>query len=234
MSAPVDDEPDLLAEEPDDEDDSLVEYAPTVPLRTLFRRFWPYTRDFRGRMVLSLLLTGTVPALSTASIYLYKILVDDVLTPRDFSLFPLVAAAYVGIAVSGGLLSFVDDYLCTWVGRAVRPEPAHRPVRPPAPDVARVLRAPPARRPHVAPLQRRQRDRAAGALRGHAGDRARRQDPDLRRAAVLPELEAHARLADRRAAVRAGVALLLHAASRRRRGRSAAGPARSRPSPRRA
>jgi ABC-type multidrug transport system fused ATPase/permease subunit len=27
-----------------------------------------------------------------------------------------VAAAYVGIALVGGLLSFVDDYLCTWVG----------------------------------------------------------------------------------------------------------------------
>ena len=27
-----------------------------------------------------------------------------------------MAAAYVGFAVVGGLLSFVDDYLCTWVG----------------------------------------------------------------------------------------------------------------------
>ena len=41
---------------PDDDegDDSLVEHAPTVPLGVIFRRFWPYTRDFRGRMVLSL------------------------------------------------------------------------------------------------------------------------------------------------------------------------------------
>ena len=62
----------------------------------------------------------------------------------------------------------------------------------------------------------------------------RPQDPALRRPAVLPELEARARLADRRAAVRAGVALLLHAHQGGRRGRSAAAPARSRPSPRRA
>ena len=72
----------------DDEDDSLVELAPTVPLRAIFRRFWPHTRGFRGRMVLSLLLTGAVPAISTASIYLYKVLIDDVLTPQDFRLRP--------------------------------------------------------------------------------------------------------------------------------------------------
>ena len=33
----------------EDQDDSLVEHAPAVPLRIIFRRFWPYTRDFRGR-----------------------------------------------------------------------------------------------------------------------------------------------------------------------------------------
>ena len=54
--------------------------------------------------------------MDAAGIWVFKILIDDVLTPRDFSLFPLVAAAYVGLAVVGGLLSFVDDYLCTWVG----------------------------------------------------------------------------------------------------------------------
>ena len=54
----------------------------------------------RGRMVLSLLHTAAVPAISTASIYLYKILVDDVLTPQDFSLFPLVAALYLTLTLA--------------------------------------------------------------------------------------------------------------------------------------
>ncbi len=88
--------------EPDDEDDSLVEEAPQVPLRAMFRRFWPHTRGFRGRMAMSLLLTGAVPALTTASIYLYKVLVDDVLTPHDFRLFIPVAALYLGITVVAG------------------------------------------------------------------------------------------------------------------------------------
>jgi ATP-binding cassette subfamily B protein/subfamily B ATP-binding cassette protein MsbA len=100
----------------DDEDDSLVELAPTVPLRAIFRRFWPHTRGFRGRMVLSLLLTGAVPAISTASIYLYKVLIDDVLTPQDFRLFPTVAALYLGLTLVEGLATWFDEFLTAWVG----------------------------------------------------------------------------------------------------------------------
>ena len=99
-----------------DEDDSLVELAPAVPLRSIFRRFWPHTRDFRGRMVLSLLLTGAVPAISTASIYLYKVLVDDVLTPHDFRLFPMIAALYLVLTLTEGLMSWIDEVLTAWVG----------------------------------------------------------------------------------------------------------------------
>jgi ATP-binding cassette, subfamily B, bacterial len=99
-----------------DEDDSLVELAPAVPLRVIFRRFWPHTRDFRGRMVLSLLLTGAVPAISTASIYLYKVLVDDVLTPHDFRLFPMIAALYLALTLAEGVVSWIDEVLTAWVG----------------------------------------------------------------------------------------------------------------------
>jgi ATP-binding cassette subfamily B protein len=107
-------DPDLAAE-PDD-DGALVEEAPRVPLRTMFTRFWPQTRGFRVRMALSLLLTGAVPALTTASVYLYKMLVDDVLTPHDFHLFIPVAAVYLAITVVQGVVTWVDEYLTAWVG----------------------------------------------------------------------------------------------------------------------
>src|SRR4051794_9565604 len=118
MTSTVDDTPPDLDEDgaDEDEDDTLVEHAPLVPLRTIFRRFWPYTREFRGRMVLSLLLTGAVPALSTASIYLYKVLIDDVLTPHDFGPFPLVAALYLGITLGSGVVTWLDEFLTAWVG----------------------------------------------------------------------------------------------------------------------
>ena len=97
-------------------DASLVEHAPTVAVRAIFRRFWPQTRGFRARMVASLLLTGAVPVLSTASTYLYKVLVDDVLTPHDFGPFPLVAGLYLGITVAQGVMTWIDEVLTAWVG----------------------------------------------------------------------------------------------------------------------
>jgi ATP-binding cassette subfamily B protein/subfamily B ATP-binding cassette protein MsbA len=47
---------------------------------------------------------------------LYKVLVDDVLTPQDFSLFPIVAALYLTLTVADGVVSWIDEYLTAWVG----------------------------------------------------------------------------------------------------------------------
>ena len=65
----------------------------------IFRRFWPETRAFRGRLLLSLALVAAGPLLGAVGIWLFKILVDEVLTGRRFGLFPALAAAYVGITV---------------------------------------------------------------------------------------------------------------------------------------
>ena len=96
--------------------DPLVAEAPKVPIRTIFRRFWPQTRPFRGRLGIGLLLAAIAPAIDAAGIWMFKVLIDDVLTPGDFRLFPMVAAAYVGIGVAAGVLTFVDSYLWSWVG----------------------------------------------------------------------------------------------------------------------
>jgi ATP-binding cassette, subfamily B, bacterial len=95
---------------------NLLEDTPPVRLRTIFRRFWPETRPFRGRVWASLLFVAAGPLLSAATIWLFKILVDDVLTPHSFRHFPALAAAYVGISVLEGVVSFSDQYLSTWVG----------------------------------------------------------------------------------------------------------------------
>src|SRR5829696_733939 len=95
---------------------SLVTAAPQLGVRQVFARFWPLTKPFRLRLAVCLMFVAVGPAMDALGIWIFKILIDDVLTPHDFALFPLVAAAYIGIAVLGGLLSFVDDYLCTWVG----------------------------------------------------------------------------------------------------------------------
>jgi len=96
--------------------DGLVAQAPAATLRMIFVRFWPDTRPLRGRWLLSLVLVALAPVLSTAAIWLFKLLVDMVVVPRNFREFPLLGGAYLGLAVIQGAVSFTDQYLSTWVG----------------------------------------------------------------------------------------------------------------------
>jgi hypothetical protein len=82
----------------------------------IFARFWPDTKPVRGRWWTSLVLVGAAPALSTAAIWMFKILIDRMVVPHDFRLFPVLAGAYVGLALVQGAVSFADRYLSTWVG----------------------------------------------------------------------------------------------------------------------
>jgi len=106
---------DLLRPAPPDEDDDLVELAPAVRVREIFRRFWPDTRPFRLWLALSLVFLIVTPVLAAASTWMLKVLVDDVLTPRDFGAFPAVAAVYIGITLLGGVLGILDQYLASWI-----------------------------------------------------------------------------------------------------------------------
>src|SRR5688572_27645576 len=94
----------------------LVGAAPVVAVRTLLRRFWPDARPYRGRLALGLLLAALVPAIEAVEIYLFKLVVDDVLVPRELAALAPLAAAYVGLALASGVLNFADGYLAAWVG----------------------------------------------------------------------------------------------------------------------
>jgi ATP-binding cassette, subfamily B, bacterial len=96
--------------------DTAATATPVLPMSTIFNRFWPYTRGFRARMTASLVLTAVAPALTAAGVYLYKVLVDDVLTPHDFRLFLPVAALYVVITMAQGVATWCDECLTAWVG----------------------------------------------------------------------------------------------------------------------
>ncbi|MBO0851064.1 MAG: ABC transporter ATP-binding protein, partial [Pseudonocardia sp.] len=87
-----------------------------VGIRQVFRVFWPATRSYRGRLVLSILLVVVGPAIDTAQIWMFKLLIDDVLVPRDFSAFPLIAGAYLVMGVIQGTGAFSDEWLATWLG----------------------------------------------------------------------------------------------------------------------
>ncbi|SDZ39196.1 ATP-binding cassette, subfamily B [Saccharopolyspora shandongensis] len=91
------------------------EAAPPVSVREIFRRFWPYLRPYRGWLCVVMALILIAPVLDAATIWFFKILVDKVLVPRDFSLFFGLAAAYVVVTLLSGLISFGDRYLSTWL-----------------------------------------------------------------------------------------------------------------------
>lgn len=95
---------------------ALVDQAPAVAVREILRRFWPDARPFRRWIPLGLVLIALGAAIETAEIWIFKLVVDDVLVPGDLGPLAWIAAIYVGLTVANGLVSFGDDYLSTWLG----------------------------------------------------------------------------------------------------------------------
>ncbi|WP_201304995.1 ABC transporter ATP-binding protein [Streptomyces sp. GS7] len=96
--------------------DGIVEAAPPVALRDIFRRFWPYTRGGRRWLVVILAFVVLGPVVDAAEIWLFKIVIDDMLVPRNLRLFVPIALAYLGFTFFAGVLAFADDVTSTWVG----------------------------------------------------------------------------------------------------------------------
>jgi ATP-binding cassette subfamily B protein len=89
--------------------------APPVGVREIFRRFWPYARKYRRWLWVTCALLLVAPALDTLALWLFKILVDRVLIPRDFDMFIVLGAAYSVLMLVMGVVEFADRYLSTWV-----------------------------------------------------------------------------------------------------------------------
>ncbi|MFE7327760.1 ABC transporter ATP-binding protein [Streptomyces sp. NPDC057565] len=98
-----------------DDPDAVVAAAPPVAPRDAFRRFWPYTRGGRRFLIPILVFSVIGPVVDAAEIWLFKIVVDDVLVPRDLRPFLWIALAYTGLIIGSGVLGFADDVTSTWV-----------------------------------------------------------------------------------------------------------------------
>ncbi|MEU6972395.1 ABC transporter ATP-binding protein [Kitasatospora aureofaciens] len=95
--------------------DPVVAPAPVVPLRRTFRQFWPYTRGGRRWLILLVVIVLLGPVVDAAMIWLFKVVVDDVLVPRRLGLFLPVALGYAGLTLLAGGLGFADETLSAWV-----------------------------------------------------------------------------------------------------------------------
>ena len=98
------------------EGEGTVSASPAVPVREVFRRFWPYARAYRRWIPVMLLLVALGPAINAALIWMYKVLVDEVLVPQNLGLLGPLVAAYLALMIFDGIVSFLDEYLAEWVG----------------------------------------------------------------------------------------------------------------------
>ena len=99
-----------------EEEGGFVAAAPVMQLREIFQRFWPYARPYRRWLPLIVLFAALGSALAAATIWIYKVLIDEVLVPRDFGLLLWVVLAYLGLTLAAGVVSFGEVYLSEWVG----------------------------------------------------------------------------------------------------------------------
>jgi ATP-binding cassette subfamily B protein len=101
---------------PRDDDSGLVAAAPTVPPRDLIRRFWPFARPYRLAIAAGIVLVALLPAVQAAEIWMFKVVVDEVIVPAEFGPLPWIAAVVLGLTLLGAALSFGEDYAWTWAG----------------------------------------------------------------------------------------------------------------------
>jgi ATP-binding cassette subfamily B protein len=87
-----------------------------IGVRLMYRTFWPATRGYRGRLAVSAILAVVGPVTDTTQIWMFKLLIDDVIVPRNFGAFPLLALGYLAIGSAQAVGSFIDQWLAGWLG----------------------------------------------------------------------------------------------------------------------
>jgi ATP-binding cassette, subfamily B, bacterial len=96
--------------------EQVVEPVPSLSVRQVFRRFWPFTRPYRGWLAVQIVFVLVGPVADASAIWLFKRLVDEVLAPHDFAPFSGLALQYVVLTLVIGVVSLARRYLATWTG----------------------------------------------------------------------------------------------------------------------
>ncbi|MFF3466324.1 ABC transporter ATP-binding protein [Streptomyces sp. NPDC002619] len=99
----------------DEETEYEDDYAPTIPARAAFRRFWPLTRGLRGPLLIVWLCTVIAALAETGAILLFSDLTDNALQKGSLSAFWSPAAQWLGTAVVGALVAYAGNSLAAWV-----------------------------------------------------------------------------------------------------------------------
>ena len=87
--------------------------------RKILARLLGYLYPYRWQAVLGLGLTLAITAMQLMPPYLTKVLVDDVIGPRNLSLLPIVVAILVAMYVGSAVVSVFRQYLMQWLANKV-------------------------------------------------------------------------------------------------------------------
>jgi len=93
-----------------------VAAAPAVPPRELVRRFWPFARPYRAAIGAGILFVALLPAVQAAEIWMFKLVVDEVIVAGDLGPLAWIAAGVLALILIGAAFSFAEDYAWTWAG----------------------------------------------------------------------------------------------------------------------
>jgi ABC-type multidrug transport system fused ATPase/permease subunit len=102
---------------PDGTSADLIAHAPPIAIRDIIRRFWPYTKGRRRWLIAAVLLSVAGPGVEAVQIWLFKIVIDDVLIAREFSRFPGLVVLYVLLTIASGLVMVSASLLSTWLSQ---------------------------------------------------------------------------------------------------------------------
>ncbi len=80
-------------------------------IRDILRRFWPYTRGDRGRLLLGAILPIAITISEIGTVIVFDIITDKVLAEHRLASFWPLAAAWLGIAVAAAGVMFIGGYL---------------------------------------------------------------------------------------------------------------------------
>ena len=86
------------------------------PLRLTWTRLWPFARPYGDWLTLITVLVLLGPVAEAATLWMFRLLVDQVLVPANIRRFPPIALAYLALTLGGGVLSFFDRWLSAWTG----------------------------------------------------------------------------------------------------------------------
>lgn len=90
-----------------------------IDKQKIFKRMFSYLKPYWGRALIALFLLLSISALNQAVPYLTRVLIDDVLTEQNFSLFYVVIALLIAIYVMKAAFIGVRTYLMQFVGQRV-------------------------------------------------------------------------------------------------------------------